>query len=85
MEERSFIIVYGPNLVDVSYLHLCAASSKIAEVRVIFLLIIYTLLHTRVKPQAQSDQISEAYFRRVYLPQGGDSLMKGTVMLVGNF
>ncbi|KAJ7373101.1 hypothetical protein OS493_014249 [Desmophyllum pertusum] len=31
LEERSFIIVYGPNLVDVSYLHLCAASSKIAE------------------------------------------------------
>ena len=32
LEDRSFTLVYGQNLVDVSYLHLCAASSKVAEV-----------------------------------------------------
>lgn len=31
LEGRSFTIVYGPNLIDVSYIHLCAANSKIAE------------------------------------------------------
>lgn len=34
LEERSFTIVYGQNLVEVSYLHLCAANSEIAEVSI---------------------------------------------------
>lgn len=31
LEDRSFTLVYGPNLVDTSYFHLCASSCKIAE------------------------------------------------------
>ena len=32
LEDRSFTLVCGPNLVEVSYIHFCAESSKIAEV-----------------------------------------------------
>ena len=32
LEDRSFTLVYGQNLVEVYYLHLCAESSKLAEV-----------------------------------------------------
>ena len=34
LEERSFTIVYGTNLVDVSYLHLCASTVNLAMVGV---------------------------------------------------
>lgn len=34
LEDRSFTVVFGQNLVDVTYLHLTAPSCKIAKVRV---------------------------------------------------